>query len=203
MIAPGNLLACEYCDVLQREITPSAGDAAYCVRCSALLYRSSEGRTERTLAFALAAGVLFLISNAFPIMALEIQGQRSASTLLGAVRILWDQERPVVALLVFVTTILLPAIELAAMTYLLLPLRRGLIAPGASVILRFLQAAKPWGMVEVFMLGVLVSLVKLSNLARVEIGVALWAFGALMLLLAAMAMSFDSREVWRRMQVSG
>ena len=202
MTGPANLLACEYCDQLQREIALPAGSAAYCCRCSALLFRSPADRADRTLALALAACVMLAVANAFPIMTLEIQGQHSASTLLGAVDILWNQERPIVAGLVFMTTVLFPAIELAAMIYLLLPLRRDLVAPGSAALLRFLQAVKPWGMVEVFMLGVLVSLVKLSNLARVEIGPALWSFGALMLLLAAMAVSFDSREIWRRMRVA-
>jgi len=67
--------------------------------------------------------------------------------------------------------------------------------------LRFLQAVKPWGMVEVFMLGVLVSLVKLAHLASIVPGIALWSFGGLILLLAASAASFNQQGVWARVQV--
>lgn len=195
------LIACRHCDLLQREAPLPEGGVARCRRCEAELFRSHPQSVERTLAFTLAGAVLFAIANSFPIVELEVQGVHHASTLIGAVRSLWDQDRLLVASLVFATTILFPALELAAMIYLLAPLRRGRVAAGVPQLLRVLQAVRPWGMVEVFMLGVLVSLVKLAHVARVEPGVSLWAFAGVMLLLAAAAASFDAREVWVRVRV--
>jgi paraquat-inducible protein A len=86
------------------------------------------------------------------------------------------------------------------MIYLLLPLRSGRVAPGAHRILRIVQATRPWGMVEVFLLGVLVSLVKLAHVAVIHPGPALWAFGALMVTMASAAMTFDARAVWARLE---
>ena len=59
-----------------------------------------------------------------------------------------------------------------------------------------MQAVRPWVMVEVFMLGVLVAFVKLNGLASVIPGPGLWAFGAVMVLAAAMASAFDHEHVW-------
>ncbi len=84
------------------------------------------------------------------------------------------------------------------MTYLLLPLRLGRAPPHFAFVFRMLQAVKPWGMVEVLMLGVLVSLVKLANLAGVVPGIALWSFAALMFVMAAVAAVFDPRDLWAR-----
>jgi paraquat-inducible protein A len=67
-----------------------------------------------------------------------------------------------------------------------------------ALVFRVLQTVKPWGMVEVLMLGVLVSLVKLANIAGVVPGIALWSFGALMFVMAAVAAVFDPRDLWRR-----
>ncbi|MGH8471633.1 MAG: paraquat-inducible protein A [Gammaproteobacteria bacterium] len=200
MTAP-TLIACRDCDLLQRETALPAGAAACCGRCGAVLYREMAESLDRTLAFTLAAGVLFLLANAFPLVGLEVQGQRNATDLLGAVRTLWDQDMRMVAGLVFLTTVLIPAIEISGMIYLLLPLRLGRLPPGAGRMLRFLQAVKPWGMVEVFMLGVLVSLVKLAHLASIVPGIALWSFGGLILLLAASAASFNPHEVWARVRL--
>ncbi|MGH8532099.1 MAG: paraquat-inducible protein A [Gammaproteobacteria bacterium] len=200
MTAP-TLIACRDCDLLQRETALPAGGAARCGRCGAVLYRKMPESLDRTLAFTLAAGVLFLLANAFPLVGLEVQGQRNATDLLGAVRALWDQDMRMVAGLVFLTTVLIPAIELSGMIYLLLPLRLGRLPSGTGPMLRFLQAVKPWGMVEVFMLGVLVSLVKLAHLASIVPGIALWSFGGLILLLAASAASFNPHEVWARVRV--
>jgi paraquat-inducible protein A len=99
-------------------------------------------------------------------------------------------------LLVILTTLVNPLIETASVCYVLLPLRAGRVAPGFAHVLRAMQVVRPWVMVEVFMLGVLVAFVKLSSLASVVPGVGLWAFGATMLLLTAMASAFDMEHVW-------
>jgi len=197
---PAQLIACHDCDLLQREIPLKPGCAASCSRCGAVLYRNATDSIDRTLAFTMAASVLFMIANIFPIFAIELQGSRSEINLLGAVSSLWDQQMQFIALIVLVTTILIPALELITMTYLLLPLKFRHIPAGYIHFLRMMQIAKPWGMVEVFMLGVLVSLVKLTSSFKVIPGISLWSFGALTLLLAAAASSFSTRDVWARLE---
>jgi paraquat-inducible protein A len=162
------------------------------------LYRSYPDSFERTLALTLGAIALFVIANSFPIVGLQLQGQVIQTSLFQAVRTLYDEDMKSVAALVFVTTMLMPALQLGAMAYLLLPLRAGRAPRHFALMFRMVQAVRPWGMVEVLMLGVLVSLVKLAHLASVVPGIALWAFGALMLVLAAIASVFDSRDLWAR-----
>jgi paraquat-inducible protein A len=116
--------------------------------------------------------------------------------LYGSVHSIWDQGMRMIALVVFSTTILVPALELGMIIYLLLPLKFGRVPAGIALILRVIQTVRPWGMVEVLMLGILVSLVKLTNDFRVIPGVALWSFGGVTFLLAAVAASFKARDVW-------
>lgn len=194
------LVACHDCDLLLRRPALAEGAAASCPRCGALLARRSRNGLERTLAFTLTALILFAIANSFPIVAVEVQGLRSATTLLGAVQSLRDQGMDPVAALVFVTTFVVPLLELGLMAWLLLPLRLGRRPPGLAPLMRLTQMLRPWGMVEVFLLGVLVSLVKLSHLATVVPGIALWSFAALMVSIAAAAASFDADAVWERVQ---
>lgn len=192
------LIACHECDLLQRETTLPPGGTAYCRRCGAVLYRRTPDSLDKTLAYALGAAVLFIVANLYPIVGLEVQGNRTSTTLLGTVRTLYDQDMTSVAALVFITTILMPALEIGALLYMLLPLKFGRVPKELPAMFRLLQTVRPWGMVEVFMLGTIVSLAKLSHLANVLPGVALWSFGALMLLVAAAAASFDARELWMR-----
>ena len=117
------LIACHDCDLLQREIPLKPGCAARCGRCGAVLYRNATDSIERTLAYTLAAALMFVVANVFPIFAIEIKGAYSEISLLGAVRSLWNQQMPFISLLVFLTTVLIPALELVSMTYLLLPLK--------------------------------------------------------------------------------
>jgi paraquat-inducible protein A len=85
--------------------------------------------------------------------------------------------------------------ELLALLYVLLPLRSGYVPPGFNGLLRGIQFVRPWGMIEVFMLGVLVTLVKMVSIARVIPEAALFAFGALTLMFAVVV-SFDPRALW-------
>jgi paraquat-inducible protein A len=101
-----------------------------------------------------------------------------------------------VASLVFVTTILIPAMEMSLMLYVLVPLKLGQVPQGLAPILRVLQSVRPWSMTQVFILGVLVALVKLQHLAHVVPGIALWSFGGLILLLTAAVASFNTHELW-------
>ncbi|MGH7260597.1 MAG: paraquat-inducible protein A [Nitrospiraceae bacterium] len=198
-----SFIACHECDLLQREIALPPGGTACCPRCDGVLYRSIPDGADRTLAYMLGAAVLFVVANAFPIVALEAQGTRISTTLFGTVRTLHEQDMTSVAALVFVTTILMPALEIGAMLYMLLPLKLGWVPRELPAMFRLVQTVRPWGMVEVFMLGTLVSLAKLAHIAHVAPGVALWSFGALMFILAAAAASFDAHDLWARVDALG
>ncbi|MDR3481392.1 MAG: paraquat-inducible protein A [Burkholderiaceae bacterium] len=192
----GALIACPECDLLQQEVRLPPHGVAVCQRCGAELYHNTPNGLDRTLAFTLCGVMLYCLANLFPLLGLELKGNQSTTTLYGAVRALYDQKLEPVAVLVFVTTILVPGLELLCMTYMLLPLRMGKTAHGFRLVFRFVQAIHPWGMVEVFMLGILVSVVKLSNFASVLPGIALWSFAGLMVMIAAVAQSFNPRDLW-------
>lgn len=192
------LIACPECDLLQRATPVEDDSLARCGRCLMVLYRPHDDNLDRPLAFTLSACILFVLANAFPIVGLELQGQSTSATLFGTVQALYRQNMAFLAVLVFFTTILVPAVQLAGMAYLLLPLRFGTVPQRLPLALRILQAVRPWGMVEVFILGVLVSLVKLGGMASVQPGIALWSFGGLLLMIAAAVATFDARVIWAR-----
>ena len=196
------LIACHECDLLQREIILPPGGVACCRRCGAALYRNKPDSVDRTLALTLAAAVLMIVANLFPIVGLDAEGNRTSTTLFGTVRTLYDDEMLSVAALVFVTTILMPVLDIGAMLYMLLPLKLGWVPKGLPASFRLVQTVRPWGMVEVFMLGTLVSLAKLGHIAHVLPGIALWSFGALMFLVAAAAASFDADDLWARVEAA-
>lgn len=193
------LIACHDCDLLLREKPLPPGSTARCSRCGAELYRNRTDSLNRTLAYTLGALMLFGITNAFPIVGLQVGGEVVQTTLFGAVRSLYEQDMRLVAAVVFVTTLATPAIELGALVYLLLPLKFNHVPDDAARVFRALHRAIEWSMVEVFMLGVLVALVKLAHIAAVVPGIALWSFAALMLLLAAALSTFDPRAMWARL----
>ena len=190
------LTACHECDLLQRKPILPSGGIACCRRCKAILFRRTPNSLDRALAYTLGAAILFIIANIFPIVGLEVQGNANATSLYGAVESIWKNDMEGVALLVFATTILIPAVEISLMLYVLVPLKFGRLPGEMSAILRILQSVRPWSMTQVFILGVLVALVKLAHLAHVVPGVALWAFGGLILSLTAAVATFNTHELW-------
>ncbi|OUL69650.1 paraquat-inducible protein A, partial [Paraburkholderia hospita] len=115
---------------------------------------------------------------------------------LGAVRVLYSDGMWPIAGLVFVTTFLMPLLQMSTMAYMLVPLRLRRLPYRPDIVFRLMHLARPWGMTEVLILGMLVALVKLAHIASVVPGVALWTFAALMLLLAAASAAFDPHELW-------
>jgi paraquat-inducible protein A len=192
------LIACHDCDLLHRMVEIPAGAAARCSRCGSVLRRHSRREMDHTLAWTCTAVILYLLANLFPIITLDVQGQETSTTLLGTVGALIGQEMHAVAALVLVTAFLAPGLSLAALLYLLVPLHRGRLAPGFPTLMRLLQKVSPWAMLEVFVLGILVSAVKLSHIAAVVPGVGMWSFGALMVAVVAAAASYDTHSIWER-----
>ncbi len=202
------MIACHDCDALQEEPrrTPR-GASVQCWRCGAVLIHQARKGNEYVFALTVTAIVLFLIGNAFPLVSLEAGGNGVTTTLFGAIIHLWGQDMQLIATLVFVTTLLAPAFDLSAMLYLTLGMlrmdrgRAARLPPGSARVLRAVQAVRPWGMLEVFMLGSLVSIVKLGQLAAVVVGPALVSIGTLTLVLAAANSAFNPRDVWSRLPI--
>lgn len=192
------LVACPECDCLQREVAVPEHGRAECARCGAELFRNKPESLDRTLAFLLGAAMLFVVANAFPIMRLDAQGLRTSATLAGTAWSLHQEGMTSVGVLVFTTAILAPALEVTLMLYLLVPLRFGIVPRDLPIAFRIVDAIQPWGMVEVFLLGALVALVKLRHVATVHPGAALYAMAGFIMLLSASAASFEKRALWQR-----
>jgi paraquat-inducible protein A len=193
-----SLLACEQCDLLQRETSLPPGGTARCRRCGAALYRHRPHGLERSLAYVLAALVLFGIANVFPVVGLKVRGELVQTTLIGAVHGIYAEGMWPVAILVLATAIIAPLVQLAAMAYLLVPMNAGRVARAHALVFRMLSLTRPWGMVEVLMLGVLVALVKLAAIAAVVPGIGLWSLAGEMVLLALATAAFDPHAYWAK-----
>ena len=191
-----NLTACPECDLVQREPACAGPSTVNCRRCGAVLYRSVPHGIDSTFALTTAAAILFVIANIFPVLSLDLRGQEISATLIGIARAFEEQGMTGIGVLVFLTLILVPGLEIAARLYILAPLRIGRVPRRMAIASRLLGYLKPWSMVEVFVLGAVVSLHRLGQIALLEIEPAFWAIAAVMLLVAATDSIFDLRSLW-------
>jgi len=200
-VAPAGWTACHDCDWLQRLGEVPEGGMALCARCGGVLRRRRRNSVERTLALSIAASVLFAVANAFPFLAFDMRGQVTQTTLATGVVDLYEQGLPEIAALVGFTAVLAPFLQLSLLLYVLLPIHVGRVPWQMARAFRLLRRVQPWSMMEVFLVGILVAITKLVDMAEVVPGLALWAFAGLIFVLAGALASLDPEAVWERLGV--
>jgi paraquat-inducible protein A len=193
-----SLIACHDCDLIQRLPHISEAGTIQCIRCGAVLHQKIRNSIERTLSLTLAGLVLFGLANTFPFLAFKIGAQVRQTTLLTGIQELYAQGMPELSVIVLLTTVLVPFAQMICMLYILLPLKFRRIPIKLPQVFRFIRHLQPWNMMEVFMLGILVSVVKLAKMAQIIPGVALFSFLALIFVMAAMTASLDSHLIWEK-----
>ncbi len=196
-------IACNDCDMLHHRVPLAPGTKARCVRCGATLYHQATDVIERTLACALASLLLFVVANLYPFMEFEVAGRAQVSRMFTGVQTLWAQGYPSLGLLVGFTSIAAPLAMIVMLIYLTGALRFGWHPPFMKRVLQLIEHIQPWSMMEVYLLGVIVSAVKLMDLADIVLGPAAFAFMGLIVTLTAAIAVFDAGVVWDRLEPAG
>ena len=133
-------------------------------------------------------------------MTFSLEGRADENTMMSGVITLFQDGYQPLALLIFAASIGFPLLKILLLLYVLVPMRLGFRQPGLAQSYRAFVALSPWGMLEVYMLGVLVAITKLSGMATITMGVAFYAFVALMLLATAASSAMNPRLVWDRLE---
>ncbi|CAA6817692.1 MAG: Paraquat-inducible protein A [uncultured Thiotrichaceae bacterium] len=155
---------------------------------------------DSVLALTLTGIILFVLTNFFPLLGLKAQGMVQELTLWKATITFWQQGFQLLSVLLLLNLIVFPLFELFTLLWVMLTLRFNLSTHLARHLYRWMQQFKPWGMLEVFMLGVLVAVVKLGDMAVLVLGPAFWSFAALIVCMAAATAILDPFVVWNSLK---
>ena len=148
---------------------------------------------------AIFSGSLFAMALGNPFLAMKSGGFVQESTLLTGIIELWKQRLYGLGALVLATCVVIPMFQLAGLTYILVPLKLGFVAPGSIRIFRAIRHLGSWAMMEVFLIGILVALVKLAKMATIVPGVAVFALVFLTIVTIAAMTSLDPPQIWERL----
>ena len=190
-------MVCHECDLLVDVPALKEHDKAFCPRCEYLLAANRPNAAEKILALSVTAMTFLLLANSFEFISLSAGGQEQTVTLIDSVKILFE-EHILLAGIVFATIIGVPGSLLAALGYVSFSLRLAKRLPGTHWALRWSLRMLPWSMAEIFLIGILVSFIKIMALARVELGVSFWAYVFFTVSLMLVILNIDRRELWRR-----
>lgn len=200
-VSYSDLVACPGCDLLHHRQALSLGERARCVRCKDVIQTRKPHTIDRTLACCLAAIVLLLLSLCTPFLSLSRSGIESSISVLDAVEALWNSQMRWLGLLTLALIVLLPLSRLLLMTWVLIRLRfKRKVRRSMRLAFRWALQLEPWAMADIFMVGVIVSLVKISTLADLSVGVAFWALIGLVVVSIMINLSLCKDTVWQRIK---
>ncbi len=198
----GKIIACHECDQLYHYEPIAVSGKASCTQCGAELYRHVKNSLDRGIALYLTALMLFVLANIYPFLSLDLGGRVEENILLSGGLAMYQMGMPDLGVLIFFTSIGFPFISIIGMLYLLIPLRLGMVPPGMGLVYRMIEAINPWSLISVFMLGVLIAIVKLQDLANVITGPSLYALVGLLVTFAAARANFDPEAIWEHLDYS-
>ncbi len=196
----GSQMVCHECDLLIAVPALDVGKKAYCPRCNYLLAANRPHALTMVFAFAVSGLVFLLLSIAFPFLGFSASGQERTVTLLQSILILVTEDLPSLAAIVFASIILIPGAFLIGAVYVSSALKLNRSLPGTVVVLRWILMLMPWSMAEIFLIGILVSFVKIVTFADVSLGLSFWSYVLFTVCMVVVTLYPDKRRLWARVR---
>ena len=202
VIFAGSTMACHECDLLVDVPELEPNEKSYCPRCSYLLAANRPHAQPKMFAYAVTALVFLLLANVFPFLSLEARGQSQTVTLIQSIGVLFENDYPFLSAIVFAAIVGVPAVLLLGVIYVSVAIRMQQPLPGTRRALRWVLRLAPWSMAEIFLIGILVSFVKIVSLADVTLGVSFWAYALFTVCSLLSLMYIDRRDIWRQLDAA-
>jgi paraquat-inducible protein A len=197
-------IACKVCGLVHAEENIPPGMVATCTRCGSAIERRSLQSLHRTAAFSLAALILYWPANTFPILHMDIYGATTDNTVWQGCQRLYEDGDLTIAVIVFLASILIPLLKLLGLFFLVLTarLRWTGLRWMRTRLFQFIETIGRWAMLDVFVLAVLVSIVKLHQLATIIAGPGAIAFAGVVVLTLLASESFDPQLIWEKQETA-
>ena len=188
--------ACHDCDLLLPVHEITTNRVARCPRCHAVLYRHKKNSMDRTLAYSLSGLLFYVPANTLSVLSLDILGNTGRNTMINGVAQLWDQGFWWMAFLVAICSVIMPLLQLTLLAFISYSLRLRRYSGFLPKAIKYQRITSSWAMLEVYLLGIIVAIVKMSDLGDLLIGPALFCFVMLLLFTLLALQSFDRHEAW-------
>jgi paraquat-inducible protein A len=193
-------VACHECDLLQHVPELPPGGKAKCSRCGSIVASRPSASIDRALALTVTAAIVFILAHTTSLMGLSAVGRSSSTTIFGGVLQMWEDGERITAVIVLFCAGIAPGTYITFLLTVLLAVRRPPAPLWVGELMRWSHHMQPWSMNEVMILGILVALIKIAELATVTAGIGVYAMGGLVVLFPAIALAIDEREVWERIE---
>lgn len=190
------LLVCHSCSLINRDA--GERDDLACARCGAALHKRKPDSLLLSWILLALAMVLYVPANVLPVIESGSLFGSQRDTILSGAKFLWDSGDWLIAVIIFVASIVLPALKIAGLGLLLATAqRRSKWRPQLRArIYRVMEAIGRWSMVDIFVAAILVALVQFRTVAQLQVGPGAIAFAAVVIFTMFAAWAFDPRLIW-------
>jgi paraquat-inducible protein A len=190
-------LACDLCGLVCERPRDPAGQTVECSRCDSVVRLRKPDSTARTMAFLIAALVLYIPANILPVMYTRLLGDEADSTILEGVIEFWRSGSWDIAILIFTASVAVPCTKFLALGVLLMDRRFPIGSRKGKVqLLRFVEGVGYWSMLDVLVVALICALIQFQAVGVAEPQPGIVFFGAVVVLTILAARSFDGRLAW-------
>jgi len=191
-----NLIICHKCHTLHEKVPLRQDGKALCSNCNILLYQNSEHMLDKTLALVVTAFISLVVAFQFSIITININGLEQSLNLSSLFMVIVEHEQYLIGLMLLFLIVIFPFVIIVSMFFLLLYMKIGKAGYLVKRLLILLAHIRPWSMVDIFFISLLVAMVKLFDIAQIELGISFAAFILTLFLDALITKNISFYELW-------
>ncbi len=191
------VLLCPECDLLLKPMPVKAGEKLICPRCGAVLDSPKDNSPEKVLALTITGMFLFFPAVFFPLLTFDAAGLESSGSIFESFIALFHSGFYFTAIMVFLTAIFIPAVKLAALFWVTALIYTGRATRKTGILFRYYHNMDEWGMLEVYMIGILVTIIKMLHMAHVQYDIGFYCFIGLLAATLGSTAAIDQNYFWQ------
>ncbi len=196
-IDPDSIILCPDCDLVLEKTPVEYGSRLVCPRCSCVLRSPRENSVEKTMALVVAGLLMYLPANFFPLLTFDAAGLRSSGSIWESWQALADGGFLFTGIMVLLTSILIPLVKLLLLLIVTVSIYTGRATRDTAIMFRWYHHLDEWGMLEVYMIGILVTIIKMLHMAHVEYDTGFFCFIGLLAATLCSSAAMDCNLFWK------
>lgn len=190
------LIICHKCHTLHEKVPIKDGTKALCSKCNIVLYKNDKYVLERTLALVITAFISLIVAFKFTVVTININGLEQSLNLSSLFMVALENKQYIVGMMLLFLIVIFPFAILISMFFLIVYMKMGKSEYLVKRLLILLAHLRPWSMVDIFFISLLVAMVKLFDIAQIELGVSFAAFIFTLFLDAIITKNISFYELW-------
>ncbi len=190
------IILCPDCDLLLEKVPVESGSKLICPRCACVLVSPKENSVEKTMALTVAGLLMYIPANFLPLLTFDAAGLKSTGSIWESWLSLADSGFVFTGVMVLLTSILIPLIKLLILLVITITIHLGRSTRATALLFRWYHHLDEWGMLEVYMIGILVTIIKMLHMAHVEYDTGFFCFIGLLSATLCSSAAMDVNLFW-------